>query len=303
MKKKLLNLQKVKMMTIFGLAVFFLSLSFSQAFAEEKSQIGISVDQSRIVFDAEAPSNENFKLKIKNTSQEEEIIKIRSQDIEINDNNEIEILDKRNDSNGLSQWIWINEKELLLKPGGEKDVNFTLNIPNYASSGSHYAFIILQAFPRIDFENKEDVIVSGKIGVHILVNVKGEISGGGVIKNFQSPIFSGKEAQIGVEYENLGNIHYVPHGEMIIKSIFGKEEKITLEKHFVFPGKSYLYKINKSINPYLGSYFLRIYFVDAEGETHSQSRLMFGYLFFPIIFIFFLFLLLFKKFFFKKHKK
>lgn len=239
--------------------------------------VGIETDQTIFSFDAYPGESQNLKISIKNIAGEKSIIKINARDFEIGEDNKISVSSGKNEVNGMSDWVRINEKNSLLSPGESKEIYFSVNIPEEATVGSHYADLVIQSFPEISLENSQKTIVSGELGVHLLVNVKGDVSGKGKLTRIEAPLLAKNEADISVEYENQGNIHYVPHGEIISRNLLtGRETTEKTDKRFVFPGKKYVFEKKEKINPFFGIYLVRANFVDGEGEILSKSKYILG---------------------------
>jgi hypothetical protein len=243
--------------------------------------VGISINQSVFSFGADPGKSTDFKITVENISKREQKVSVYAQDFSVEDNNQVQILSGSNELSGMKDWIKTNEKDLLLKAGEKKEIDFSLNIPQEATVGSHYAGIFFQAFPPIDGQNFQKTIVSGRVGAFVLLNVTGEVSGSGKLNKFSSPIVADKKTDFKAEFENVGNIYYIPHGEITIKNLLTRKEKnLEVEKHFVFPGKKYSFDLQWSPESVLGIYRAKAYFVDGNKKVHMAERFIFGKLFF-----------------------
>lgn len=281
-------------------AVFSLVANPRCSFA---AKTGISIDQSIFAFDANPSESQSFTLKIKSIASEDQEIAFEASDYSIGDNNEISFIAGENEANGLKNWLSSDIPPLFLKSGEEREINFTLKIPANAVPGSHYGAVLAKTMAR-NQEEASGPQISGRVAAHILVNVKGEVRGGGKIAYFYTPFFSGRKDQISVSFENTGNVHYVPHGEITIKNLITKKTQNTLlDKHFVFPGKSYTFSVEKEVPSVFGIYAAEASFVDGEGKVQTARRYVLGK-YFPavagIVLIAFVFLL---RFIFKSRKR
>jgi hypothetical protein len=126
------------------------------------------------------------------------------------------------------------------------------------------------------------VKVQGQIGVHVLINVKGDTRANGTLHGFDVPLFVVNEVRYAAEFENTGNIHYVPYGEVTARNILTTRQ-VTYDlnegDHFVFPGKRFTFTQTHDIPSIFGLYSVQSRFVDGEGVIHVKSDLMMGYLF------------------------
>jgi hypothetical protein len=255
-------------------------------------QSGISIDQSVFAFDASPGENHNFTLNVKNIAASDQNVTFEASDYSIGNNNEISFIADANESSGLKNWLSSDIPILMLKAGEEREVSFTLKIPANATPGSHYGVVLAKARAS-DQDKSSGPQISGRVAAHVLVNVKGELHGGGKIDYFYTPIISGKTADISATFENTGNIHYIPHGEITVKNIITKKaQSSVLDKHFVFPGKTYNFSIKKEIPSVLGIYMAEASFVDGEGKVYTAKRYMIGK-YFPVVAVIFIIIMIF----------
>lgn len=250
------------------------------------NKVGLSVDQTVFSFNLDPGASQDFKIKVKNISEKPENLSAEGEDFSVADNNEVSFLAGDNELYGIKNWLKINESNWNLDPGQEKEINISISIPKDATVGSHYSVVSIRAYPQISGDNFQSTIVSGRIGIYVLVNVLGDVSGKGAIKNFQVPIISGNNVALDTEFENTGNIHYIPHGEIHIKNLLTRRDNsIDLEKHFVFPGKKYNFETTWNSGSIFGVYRAQASFVDGDGRVHLAERFIFGKLFFLIPFV------------------
>jgi len=268
----------------------FIILTFSLFFLANKycsaEVLGVALDQTVIAFDADPGETQEFSLTATNISPETQIMLFEAEDLAVADENAVTLMPEGNEIFGMKDWVVAKEKQWLLAPGESQKISFTLNVPQSATVGSHFAAILLRAYPEATADNFQKTIVSPRVGVHLLVNVKGEISGKGKIKKFSAPIFSEKSVTFKAEYQNEGNVHYIPHGEISVKNLLGQEkENLKFEKHFVFPGKLYSFELSWNNASFWGAYRAEAFFVDGDGEPYFANRFIFGEGFFLLIFI------------------
>ena len=276
-------------MTIF-MKKFYFILIFSLFFLANKNcsaeVLGIALDQTVIAFDANPGETQEFSLTATNISMEKQKMFLEVEDLAVADENAMTLMPEGNELFGMKDWIAAKETQWLLNPGESRKVSLVLNVPSSATVGSHLAAILLRAYPEATAENFQKTIVSPRVGVHLLVNVKGEVSGKGKIVKFSAPVFLEKEVTFKAEYQNEGNVHYIPHGEISVKNLFGQEkENLKFDKHFVFPGKLYSFELNWDRASFWGAYRAEAFFVDGDGEKHSAKRLVFGEGFFLLVFL------------------
>lgn len=245
------------------------------------NSLGIAVDQTNVAFDIDFGETQKFVIKIMNISDATQEITIGAQDYLLNDNNQLILIEESDEQNGIKDWMDIESNSITLAPGESQNVVFVVTASKNASIGSHRGAVIFRVMPNTN----EAVKVQGQIGVHILVNVKGDTHASGRVNSFDVPLLAFDMIDYNAEFENTGNIHYVPYGEVVVRNVFtGHEQMYKYDKHFVFPEKKFMFSISDGIPSIFGLYKARVTFVDGEGATRSKSDYVMGYLF-PLIFV------------------
>ncbi|MFA5985717.1 MAG: DUF916 domain-containing protein [Parcubacteria group bacterium] len=255
----------------------FLTISLFPSFVCAE-KLGIAVSESKIAFDMDIDENQNFNVKVTNVSDETQKIIVDIMDYDIGDENSIILRNDSDEQNGIKEWINIPEKEFDLPPNAGKDVSFTVHVPENASVGSHRGAVIFRMVPVGDASVK----VQGQIGVHVLVNVKGNTHATGTLHWFDVPLFTTHQIIYRAQFENTGNIHYVPHGDIFLRNIVTNKKSaydFNAEDHFVMPGKKFTFTFMQDIPSVFGVYYARARFVDGEGAIRQKSDIVMGYMF------------------------
>ena len=260
------------------LAIFFLFLPFGVL----ANNLGIAVDQAAIAFDVDTGETQEFIIKVQNLSDVNQKVVIEIKDYVLGDNNNLVFRDDSDEQNGLKEWIEIRDKDITLTPDEKRAITFIVRTPENAPVGSHRGAVVFRAVPA---ESDDTVKVQGQIGVHILINVKGDTHASGHLNSFDVPFITSGQVEYVAEFENTGNIHYVPYGEVTVRNVFTRNEQTEkYDKHFVFPGKKYTFTLTKEIPSLFGFYRAQVTFVDGEGVSRTRADYTMGY-FFPLIFI------------------
>ena len=262
-----------------GFSFFLLFVSPCDVLAE---RMGIAVDQTSIAFDTDIGEKQEFVITVTNVSDEEQEVVIEPMNYLIGNNNDLDLSSASDEQNGIKDWISLDEQSIILQPKTSEEVVFVFNAPESAPVGSHRGAVVF----RSDVKDGGDIAVRGQIAVHVLVNVKGETHASGRVNAFDIPFFTLNEIDYDAEFENTGNIHYVPYGEVIVRNVFTKEEKMyKYEKHFVFPGKKFTFIITDKVPSIFGFYRVQVNFVDGEGVVRFRNDYTMGYLFPVVLFV------------------
>lgn len=128
---------------------------------------------------------------------------------------------------GLATWIKTS-KQVTIKSGERKTIPFSVQIPQNADPGGHFAAIFWSTSPT----KKEggQVSVSAKIGVLVLLKVSGEIKEGGGLLEFSAKnnqkFFTVLPIHFVYRFKNGGGDRIKPKGDIKIENTFGMTKTI-----------------------------------------------------------------------------
>jgi len=122
------------------------------------------------------------------------------------------------DETQLATWITLEETAVTLKPREKREIEYTISVPEKASAGGHYAAIFWSSTPP-QMKEKTGVGVVTKVGSLILVRVSGEIKEEMRLIDFSTSqkFYNRLPVQFFVAFENSGNVHLKPMGEIEIE--------------------------------------------------------------------------------------
>lgn len=122
---------------------------------------------------------------------------------------------------GLSTWMEVESGPITIASGERYEVPVTINPPDNADPGGHYAALFFtSAAPE-----EGQVKVASKIGTLILANVEGDVEEAGNIEEFivedGQTMFNRLPVGFTIRFQNTGNVHLKPTGSIEIKNTFG----------------------------------------------------------------------------------
>lgn len=121
---------------------------------------------------------------------------------------------------GLSKWIKISKDPISFGPKERKEVQFTVEVPNIAEPGGHYAVILFSNQPPTEVLGSTPISIAGKIGSLVLLKVGGQIVESGKLLEFETKdkksFYTHLPINFYTRFENLGNIHLKPQGDIKI---------------------------------------------------------------------------------------
>jgi len=124
---------------------------------------------------------------------------------------------------------WVEElANLRLVPQEVKTAKVTINVPEDATPGGHYAAILIGNRPPEGVSEGGTVNVTSSVATLVFLTVSGDVIEKGRIREFstEKSVYEKAEARFSLRFENQGNVHLLPHGNIIITNMFGKERGV-----------------------------------------------------------------------------
>ena len=133
--------------------------------------------------------------------------------------------DEKQSDHLLSKWIKIGEQAVDIPPLESREIPFVIDVPETAEPGGHYAAILAGTRPPEGEISGSAIKVASLLTTLLLINVGGDIREDGRIREFTTgqSVYQKPQADFNVRFENLGNVHIQPHGEIKIYDMFNQE--------------------------------------------------------------------------------
>ncbi len=219
-----LSIAKLSWFLVLILAVF--SVLIQQVQAEDK--LSLTVTPPLIKINMDSGEFWSSSVKIVNINPRSLTIYAQVLDFKSGGGGGVEFIQKKDIQEGesflLSQWLEINQGPFEIPAFQSKEISFSIKVPKDAEPGGHYAAILVGTKPTEKIEGTA-IQISSLVASLIMLNVQGEIVEEGRIREFSTEkIFYQKpEVEFTVRFENAGNVHVQPQGEIKIYNFFGKE--------------------------------------------------------------------------------
>ena len=124
------------------------------------------------------------------------------------------------ESTELANWIKLPES-VTLEPAEQKRIPFTIEIPQKAPPGGHFAVIWWGTAPP---QGPGQVSIVTRAGILVYLQVSGQVNESAEVLRFSAEgkrFFWGKMPEsFVVSFRNSGNTYQKPQGEILIKNIF-----------------------------------------------------------------------------------
>ena len=146
------------------------------------------------------------------------------------------IFEKSTEGTTLAEWISLSSEAIVIAPEQSVTIPFTVSVPKDAAPGGHFAAILVGTKPP-ESAGVIKISTSQIVTSLFFVRVAGDVQEQGTIREFRTTrsFVDVPKADFQVRFENKGNVHLQPQGEIIITNMWGKERgtiPINHQTHF-----------------------------------------------------------------------
>lgn len=183
----------------------------------------------------------NRNIEIVNRSGEELIIALSVEDFTGNELGSVQLMGEEKGPYSLKDFVYFEEREFTLWQGERAIVPIAINLPVDVEPGGLYASVLAAAKRLETGENSASGVVKpvARLGALLFVRVEGNGVDKGELVDFSAKkiFFKRGDIDFQVTYENSGNVHQAPYGEIAIRNF--RENTlgvIEVDPWFIMPG-------------------------------------------------------------------
>lgn len=128
-------------------------------------------------------------------------------------------------SSTLAGWIQVPQQARTVSREQTYTLPVSIHVPEDASPGGHYAAILIgNRAPEGANTEGGTVNVTSSIAVLFFLSVSGDVIEQGRVRDFatEKSVYETPEATLTLRFENQGNVHLLPQGNITIYNMFGK---------------------------------------------------------------------------------
>lgn len=140
----------------------------------------------------------------------------------------IPVFESETEGTSLAEWITLDQEEVLIPAEQTVSIPFTISVPDDAAPGGHFAAILVGTRSFGDSNGAAQVETSQVVTSLLFLRVAGDIVESGQIRDFVTDrlIAESPEMSFSLRFENTGNVHIQPQGEITITNMWGKERGV-----------------------------------------------------------------------------
>jgi hypothetical protein len=153
------------------------------------------------------------------------------------------------------EWIKAEQQEFILNPGEVRKVNIVFNPSINTPPGGYYGTIYIQPVADLSLFTNDKTTSVPKIGILLLAKIEGKTINNVVFTGFKNKLISNNRETIILGFENLGNVHAMPSGEVVLTNLLTRsQQRLGLAPSLIFPNSSKEIKLSLESRPAQGIY-------------------------------------------------
>jgi len=134
-------------------------------------------------------------------------------------------LETGEDASTLAGWITVPQGPLQVIREQTYQLPIVIHVPEDATPGGHYAAVLIGNHAPQGVSEGSLVSVTSSIAALVFLSVSGDVIEKGRIRDFftEESLYETPEATLSFRFENQGNVHILPQGNIVIYNMFGKQ--------------------------------------------------------------------------------
>ncbi len=140
----------------------------------------------------------------------------------------IPIIDENRTGATLAEWISISREAIVVPREQTKEIPFTVSVPSDASPGGHFAAILVGTKPLENEAGPARLQTAQMVTSLFFARVAGDVIESGSIREFttERTILDTPEVDFLLRFENKGNVHLQPQGDIRIYNMWNEERGV-----------------------------------------------------------------------------
>jgi hypothetical protein len=226
-KNKLMEIERhqyVSLKGLLALALGIVGILISAATAQ-----ALTISPPSIEFTVQPGNQADFVVKLYNETDVKQELFMNATTFTSGSESGVPVYNFESPKEDIATWIKLDSAPIVLEPQGRQAVVVSVNVPANADPGGHYGVVSFSsAPPTTSAEGKPQVAIAQGIGTLLLVRVEGDIQEAATISSFSAAkkIYTQLPVDFSAIYENTGNIHLKPIGNITITNLFKKQSAL-----------------------------------------------------------------------------
>ncbi len=224
----MISISRIKSAAVVVLVVA--SLVATSAHAQES--VTISVTPTLFDMVAERGQTWQSKLKVVNVNPFDlpvyvEVVNFSPQG-EGGDGRFTSISETEQDGTTVAEWFTVPKDVIIVPREQTFEIPFSIRVPETAAPGGHFAAILVGTRPPEGTSGDTKIQTAQMVTSLFFTRVAGEVVEAGTIREFttEESVYDLPEVTFSLRFENKGNVHLQPQGDIRIENMWGEERGV-----------------------------------------------------------------------------
>ncbi len=145
----------------------------------------------------------------------------------------IPIMSEETGGQTLAEWITVPVEPVVIPPQQTATIPLQVNVPDNAAPGGHYAAVLIGTKPPTEGRQASQVQTAQYVTSLFFVRVAGDVREVADIREFttEPSVVQRPEVTLSLRFENTGNVHVQPQGDIKILNMWGQERGLIPINH------------------------------------------------------------------------
>ncbi len=219
----------------FIFALFNVSLNF--IYAEES--VGQTLSVSPTLFEMKASPSQEWESEVRVVNVNDYDLLVYPQVVNFAPLDEsgrgslIPVFSEETQGRTLAEWVNVPKDPVLVPRQQTVTIPIKVKVPQDAAPGGHYAAVLIGTRPPENEDKLSQVQTAQFVTSLLFVRIAGDIVESGSIREFTTKklISQKPEIDLSLRFENDGNVHLQPQGDIVIYNMWGSERGVIPINH------------------------------------------------------------------------
>ncbi len=194
------------------------------------AQSGLSITVSPTLFDITAAPGQVWQSELRIINSNLYDLTIYTENVNFGTDGEtgrpnfLKIFESETQGETLAEWVSVDEGPILVRRQEAVSIPFTVTIPENTPPGGHYAAILVGTRATENTDGLIGAQTAQFVSSLLFLRVDGDIDESGRIRSFRTNRRISQKADLdfSLRFENTGNVHVLPRGEIEIFNMWGQ---------------------------------------------------------------------------------
>ena len=188
----------------------------------------------------------------------------------------------KSDAHALGQLLSFAKSKFEVLSFKEEHIPVTISVPARTAPGGLYGSVVFEFAPVLSDKTQpaQNIAIKSRVATLFFIRIKGEVheegalAAFGLFNNAQTSLSPSSLAPLRfqIAFENKGDVQLSPHGNITLKSMFGKSTRVVVDPWVVLPSATRMREIDVIDKLFPGYYRATLEQARGYGDAIDKSE-------------------------------